>query len=136
MEVKLTEVMTEPLPETSRQTLGLKALDPILRLCENKKAVILGPGVGTVKETQSLILNLVKNLGLPLVLDADALTALATQTRILPAGNPALILTPHPGEMARLVGATVKEVQGDRIGISRNFSHAWNVFLVLKGIGP
>jgi NAD(P)H-hydrate epimerase len=133
MEVKLTEVMTEPLPETSRQTLSLKALDPIFRLCENKKAVVLGPGVGTLKETQSLILNLVKNLDIPLILDADALTALATQPKLLPAGNPALILTPHPGEMARLVGTTVKEVQGDRIGMSRNFSHAWNAFLVLKG---
>jgi hydroxyethylthiazole kinase-like uncharacterized protein yjeF len=133
MEVKLTEVMTEPLPETSKQTLSLKAFDPILRLCENKKAVILGPGIGTVKETQSLILHLVKTLGLPLILDADALTALATQTKMLPAANPSLILTPHPGEMARLVGATVKEVQEDRIGMSRNFSHAWNAFLVLKG---
>ena len=57
MEMKLTEVMTEPLPETPKQTLSLRAFSAILRLCENKKAVIIGPGLGTFKETQSLVLN-------------------------------------------------------------------------------
>jgi ADP-dependent NAD(P)H-hydrate dehydratase / NAD(P)H-hydrate epimerase len=133
MEVKLTEAMTEPLPETSKQTLSLKALGPILRLCEKKKAVILGPGLGTTKETQQLILKLVKTLDLPLILDADALTALATSPQTLPSKNPSLILTPHPGEMARLIGSTVKEVQNDRIGVSRSFSQGSNAFLVMKG---
>ena len=133
MEVKLTEAMTEPLPETTKQTLSLKALDPILRLCENKKAVILGPGIGTVKETQLLVLRLIQTLDLPIILDADALTALAAQSKILPAKSPSLVLTPHPGEMARLIGSTVKEVQEDRMGISRNFAFTRNLFLVLKG---
>ena len=133
MEVKLTEVMTEPLPETPKQTLSLRAFNSILRLCENKKAVIIGPGIGTFKETQSLILKLIKTLNLPIVLDADGLTALATQPKILPAANRSLILTPHPGEMARLIGSTAKEVQEDRIGISRNFSQSQRIHLVLKG---
>jgi hydroxyethylthiazole kinase-like uncharacterized protein yjeF len=133
MEVKLTEVMTEPLPETPKQTLSLRAFNSILRLCENKKAVIIGPGIGTFKETQSLILKLIKTLNLPIVLDADGLTALATQPKILPATNRSLIVTPHPGEMARLIGSTAKEVQEDRIGISRSFSLSRHVHLVLKG---
>jgi ADP-dependent NAD(P)H-hydrate dehydratase / NAD(P)H-hydrate epimerase len=133
MEVKLTEVMTEPLPETPKQTLSLRAFNSILRLCESKKAVIIGPGIGTFKETQSLILKLIKTLNLPIVLDADGLTALATQPKILPATNRSLILTPHPGEMARLIGSTAKEVQEDRIGISRSFSQSRHVHLVLKG---
>jgi len=133
MEMKLTEVMTEPLPETPKQTLSLRAYNTILRLCENKKAVIIGPGIGTFKETQTLILKLVKTLNLPIVLDADGLTALATQPKILPSTNRSLILTPHPGEMARLVRSTVKEVQENRIGMSRNFSQANHVHLLLKG---
>jgi len=133
MEVKLTEVMTEPLPETPKQTLSLRAFNSILRLCEGKKAVIIGPGIGTFKETQSLILKLIKTLNLPIVLDADGLTALATQPKILPATNRSLILTPHPGEMAKLIGSTAKEVQEDRIGISRNFSQSQRIHLVLKG---
>jgi hydroxyethylthiazole kinase-like uncharacterized protein yjeF len=133
MEVKLTEAMTEPLLETHRQTLSLRAFNSILRLCENKNAVIIGPGVGTFKETQTLVLKLLKTLNLPIVLDADGLTALATQVKTLPATNRSLILTPHPGEMARLIGSTAKEVQEDRMGISRRFSQSQHIHLVLKG---
>ena len=133
MEMKLTEVMTEPLPETPKQSLSLRAFNSILRLCENKRAVVIGPGLGTFKETQSLILKLVKTLDLPVVLDADGLTALATQPKILPTANRSLILTPHPGEMARLIQSTSKEVQEDRVGISRNFSQSRQVHLILKG---
>jgi hydroxyethylthiazole kinase-like uncharacterized protein yjeF len=133
MEMKLTEVMTEPLPETPRQTLSLKAFDSILRLCENKRAVVIGPGIGTVKDTQALVLKLVKALKLPLILDADGLTALSTQPKSLPSTNRSLVLTPHPGEMARLLQSTPKEVQEDRIGISRNFAQTRHLYLVLKG---
>ena len=94
---------------------------------------MIGPGIGTFKETQTLILKLIKTLDLPIILDADGLTALATQPKILPATNRSLILTPHPGEMARLIRSTVKEVQEDRIGVSRNFSQSHHVYLVLKG---
>jgi NAD(P)H-hydrate epimerase len=133
MEMKLTEVMTEPLPETPKQTLSLRALSAIIRLSENKKAVIIGPGLGTFKETQSLVLKLIKTLDLPIILDADGLTALATQPKILPTANGSLILTPHPGEMARLIRSTVKEALEDRIGLSRNFSQSQQVHLILKG---
>jgi hydroxyethylthiazole kinase-like uncharacterized protein yjeF len=133
MEVKLTEVMTEPLPETLKQTLSLRAFNSILRLCENKKAIIIGPGVGTFKETQSLIIKLIKALDLPIIVDADGLTALATQPKVLPIANRSLVLTPHPGEMARLIRSTPKEVQEDRIGVSRSFSQSHHLYLVLKG---
>src|SRR5512136_2099049 len=124
MEMKLTEVMTEPLPETPKQTLSLRAFSAIVRLCENKKAVIIGPGLGTFKETQSLIIKLIKTLDLPIILDADGLTALATQSKTLPTSNRSLILTPHPGEMARLIRSTVKEVLEDRFEVSKNFSQS------------
>jgi NAD(P)H-hydrate epimerase len=133
MEMKLTEVMTEPLPETPKQTLSLRAFSSIVRLCENKKAVIMGPGVGTFKETQSLMLKLLKALDIPVILDADGLTALSGQSKVLPISNRSLILTPHPGEMARLIRSSPKEVQDDRIGISRSFSQSNHLYLVLKG---
>jgi hydroxyethylthiazole kinase-like uncharacterized protein yjeF len=133
MEMKLTEVMTEPLPETPKQSLSFRAFGAIVRLCENKRAVIIGPGLGTFKETQSLVLKLIRTLESPIILDADGLTALATQPKTLPTTNHSLILTPHPGEMARLIRSTVKEVLEDRIGISRNFSQSQRVHLILKG---
>ena len=88
METKLTEVMTEPLPETPKQTLSLRALDTVLRLCENKKAVVIGPGLGTVKETQALMIKLIKMVKLPLIVDADGLTALAAETKFPPFKSP------------------------------------------------
>jgi NAD(P)H-hydrate epimerase len=133
MEVKLTEVMTEPLPETPKQTLSLRAFNAILRLCENKKAVIIGPGIGTYKETQSLVLKLIKTLDLPIILDADGLTSLAAQPKTLLTKRQPTILTPHPGEMARLIQSTSKEVQENRIVVSRDFSQTHRVYLVLKG---
>ncbi len=133
MEAKLTEVMTEPLPETPKQTLSLRAFSTIVRLCENKRAVIIGPGLGTYKETQSLVLKLIRTLALPIILDADGITALTAQPKTLPVANRLLVLTPHPGEMAKLVRSQVKEVLEDRIGLSRNFSQSQRVHLVLKG---
>ena len=133
MEAKLTEVMTEPLPETPKQTLSLRAFSTIIRLCENKSAVVIGPGLGTYKETQSLILKLIKALTLPVILDADGLNALATQPKTLPMANRSLVLTPHPGEMARLIRSQVKGILEDRIGVSRTFAQSNHVHLVLKG---
>jgi len=133
MEMKLTEVMTEPLPETPKQTLSLRAYSSILRLCENKSAVVIGPGIGTFKETQALVVKLVKSLELPMIIDADGITALSTQPKIFPLNNRNLVLTPHPGEMARLIRSTPKEIQGDRIGVSRNFAQSNHLYLVLKG---
>jgi len=133
METKLTEVMTEPLPETPKQTLSLRAFSTIVRLCENKRAVVIGPGLGTYKETQLLVLKLIRTLDLPIVLDADGITALTIQPKTLPLANRLLVLTPHPGEMAKLVRSQVKEVLEDRVGLSRNFSQSQHVHLVLKG---
>jgi hydroxyethylthiazole kinase-like uncharacterized protein yjeF len=133
MEMKLTEVMTEPLPETPKQTLSLRAFSSLVRLCENKKAVIIGPGVGTFKETQSLVVKLLRALNIPVILDADGLTALTSQSKVLPISNRSLVLTPHPGEMAKLIRSSSKEVQDDRIGISRSFSQSNHLYLVLKG---
>ncbi|MCX8117235.1 MAG: NAD(P)H-hydrate dehydratase [Desulfobacterota bacterium] len=133
METKLTEVMTEPMPETPKQTLSQRAFHPILKLCENKKAVVIGPGIGTFKETQALVLKLIKAISLPLVIDADGLNAIATQPKFLPLPNRSLILTPHPGEMARLIQSTGKEVQEKRLEVCRNYSQSTHSYLVLKG---
>ncbi len=133
LEVKLTEVMTEPVPETAKQTFSIRAFDPLLRLCEGKSAVVIGPGIGTTKETQSLVLRLLDALRVPIILDADGLNALATEAKVLPLTNRSLVLTPHPGEMARLIRSTSKAVQQDRIGISRTFARSGRLHLVLKG---
>ncbi len=136
MEIKLTEGMTLPLPESKKKTLSLKAEKEIIEFSEKADALALGPGLSTNKETQQLVINLIKKISLPMIIDADALNALVSHLSILrPATSdqrPAII-TPHPGEMARLIGKKAKEVQENRIRIAGDFAQKYKVIVVLKG---
>lgn len=127
------EMMTEPLPETSSQSLALKAKDRLLDLSARVDAVALGPGVSLDPETQGLVRELVAEVRRPLVLDADGLSALAGHLDLLKRAPAPRCLTPHPGEMARMLGMSAAEVQADRIETVRTFCQRYGVFLVLKG---
>jgi ADP-dependent NAD(P)H-hydrate dehydratase / NAD(P)H-hydrate epimerase len=127
------EAMTEPLPETTVRSLGMKAREPIVSLAEARDAIALGPGLGLDDETRALARVLVAMLPRPMVVDADALTALADHLESLRGARGARVLTPHPGEMARLLGGAVADVQRDRLGVARAFAVAHGVHLVLKG---
>lgn len=134
LEAKLLEVMTVPCPETEARTLGRDSLDLLIQFVQSKTAVAVGPGISTQSETVELIRSLVKRLDRPSVMDADALTALAGQTSLLVECKVTPILTPHPGEMARLEsGATAQSVNADRIGTAGRFARRAGVILVLKG---
>jgi len=127
------EVMTEPLPETPGQSASLKAKGRILELAQRIDAIVLGPGLSLDSETQSLVRELVMEVERPMVVDADGLTALAGHLDLLKTAPAPRCLTPHPGEMARLVGGTVAGVQADRIETVRNFCQRYRTFVVLKG---
>jgi len=134
MEVKLTEAMTLPLPETpGTRALGKGALTPILEFLDGKSALALGPGLGTHPETRELVARLVHDLPQPLVVDADGVNNVAADTACLKGAAGPRILTPHPGEMARLVGLTVPEVQARRLDLARETAARFNITLVLKG---
>jgi NAD(P)H-hydrate epimerase len=134
LEVKTTEVMTVPLDDSGRAFLGLLALPEILNLLAGRDAVALGPGISRNPETTELVHRLVTEIDLPLVLDADALNAVSEQPKILKfARTGKIILTPHPGEMARLCGCSVAEVERDRIAAATDFAVRHGVHLVLKG---
>jgi len=125
------EIMAEPLPETDAGSISLKALDQVLpHIAEKKTVIAIGPGMGHHPETVDLIRRMVNEFDQPMVVDADALNALAGQPYRARAPR---IFTPHPGEMARLVGKTTAEVQQDRIGIARSFAQECGVHLLLKG---
>ncbi len=129
---KVTEAMTIPLP-ASEGALGLPALEPIKLVWAGKKAVALGPGLGQAEETFALVRRLVSACPLPLVLDADGLNAIADCPQILLERTAPAILTPHPGEMARLTGTSIAAIEADRIGAARQFAGRYRVVLVLKG---
>jgi len=127
------EAMTEPLPETPARSLAMKAREPIVGLAEARAALAIGPGLGLDDETRALARVLVSTLPRPMVVDADALTALADHLDVLRGAHAARVLTPHPGEMARLLGGAVADVQADRVGAARAFATTHGVHLVLKG---
>jgi NAD(P)H-hydrate epimerase len=133
MEVKLTEVMTEPLVETGEQTVAEAALPRIQQLLQTKDALVLGPGLSTQEETRRVTFRLVETSPCPVVLDADALTALVGSLEIMKRARSPLILTPHPGEMGRLTGLGPAEVQNRRVELAQSFARDHGVTLVLKG---
>lgn len=134
LEAKLLEVMTVPMPETSARTLARSGLDPLLAFASTRSAVAIGPGLTTHPETVDLVQALIRQIDKPSVLDADALNALAGQSSLLTECKVPPILTPHPGEMARLESdATSQSVNADRAGVASRFARERAVFLVLKG---
>lgn len=133
LESKLTEAMTEPLPDAGTGYLSADALERIVQLVEGKTALALGPGISTQHQVQEILLDLIPQLSLPLVIDADGITALAAGPEILKQCMNPVILTPHPGEMARLMGLTTDKVQADRIGVATACAAAYDCIVVLKG---
>jgi len=134
LEAKLMEIMTAPMPDTKARTFSRTALDRLSAFVAARTAVAIGPGLSTHPETVELVQVLVKQLDRPAVLDADALNALAGRASLLTECKTPPILTPHPGEMARLeTDATAQSVNADRIGTATRFARERGVFVVLKG---
>lgn len=133
VEQKLTEVMSKPLPETQSKSLSREALEPINSMVESSSVLALGPGLSSHSETMSLVRTLLPQLKKPIVLDADGINALAENIDILGLINEPVVITPHPGEMARLLKTTVAKVEEDRVGVASKFAAKWGVTVVLKG---
>ena len=130
------EYMTEALPATASGTIASEAarLGGFATLLHGMTVLGIGPGIGTHPETQEFVRSVVAHADLPIVLDADGLNAFAGQAEILSNRKSAhLVMTPHPGEMARLCGFATPEVQADRIRIATEFAGKWNAVVVLKG---
>ena len=135
VENKLTEVMTFPLPQNERGILSIAALEEIMDRVANSDVLALGPGLGTGDETAELVKETLLKLKIPCVLDADGLNVLAGKTELLKAVKTDLVLTPHPGEMARLTGRSINQIQNDRIGSATAKAAQWGAVVVLKGAG-
>ncbi len=131
------ELMYEPFPSTTSGTFSKQGTKKLKKVLEGKDVVVVGPGMGINADTKAVLSFLLKNSNSPLVLDADALNCISEigtkrALSFIPQGNH-VVLTPHPGEMARLLGTTMKKVQANRIKIARDFSRTHGVHLVLKG---
>lgn len=127
------ESMTLPLEEVADGGLDMKNLSRILDLADGKQGLAIGPGLGTQESTVTLIRALVEAAPVAVVLDADGLNAFAGRAELLAAASGAKILTPHPGEAARLLESSTAEVQADRIGAARALAAKAGAVVVLKG---
>ncbi|OHB32728.1 MAG: NAD(P)H-hydrate dehydratase, partial [Desulfuromonadaceae bacterium GWB2_53_15] len=134
LEVKTTEAMTVPLPDSGSGYLTSSAFPAIEKLLDGKDAIALGPGMDRRPGTVALVQNLVETVTTPLVIDADALNALAEDLSVLRRKKSAnIILTPHPGEMGRLLGTSIPDVEAIRISLAQEFARNYGIYLVLKG---
>ncbi len=137
IKIKPPEAMILPLAQTKEATLSETAYRQINEFCKKIDVLVIGPGLSQNSSTQKLIKKIISKINLPRVIDADGLNALVGNLQILRntrgvTGNTTL-LTPHPGEMARLLGVSNAEVQKDRKKVAKVFVKMYNVILVLKG---
>src|SRR6266550_5695611 len=130
---KCTEVMATPVPEVAPGAVGHAAYDSILRQLASAEVGIIGPGLGRDSSTWRLVLDLALHARCPLVIDADGLNALADSQRAKGKLGKNRVLTPHPGELGRLMAKTADAVNGDRVGVARKAAKEWGAVVVLKG---
>jgi NAD(P)H-hydrate epimerase len=129
------ELMTEPLAETEAGSISLSAIEygRLDAIAAGKTVLALGPGISRQADTVQFIRAIVDKYAQPLVMDADGLNAFAGSTEKLSGSTRPLVVTPHPGEMARLAGISTKQVQQDRVGVARSFARDHHCLVVLKG---
>ncbi len=129
------EIMTEPLPETEEGTISLRALESGsgLDTLLQRKTLAIGPGISRNSETAEFVRTIVKRNATSMVVDADGLNAFEGVADKLNGCGRILVITPHPGEMARLTGLTIAEIQANRLEVARNFAREHELIVVLKG---
>src|SRR6201987_3493867 len=127
--------MKDSCDETDSATISLRALEyaHIDNLVKGKTVLAIGPGISRHAETAEFVRTVVQKYSTAIVLDADGLNAFEGASEKLNGKGRALVITPHPGEMARLTGLSIPQVQRDRIGIARAFASEHEVIVVLKG---
>jgi len=133
LEIKLTEAMTQPLPENSRGALTAEAFEHILPRLLWADTMVLGPGLGLDPDTATLFDRMFDVIDKPLVIDADGLNLLAEHRGLLRKLPKETVLTPHPGEFARLVRLPVAAVLSDRVEVVRRWAKHWRATILLKG---
>ncbi len=130
---KSSEIVFHPFSETKTGSLARENLDTILELANRMDMIVVGPGLSLASETQALVRDLVKNIEQPVLIDGDGITAIVNDLQLIRERRKATVLTPHMGEMSRLTGKSVAELQSDPINILQNTTHELNAIIVMKG---
>ncbi|NMA86916.1 MAG: NAD(P)H-hydrate dehydratase [Tissierellia bacterium] len=131
--IKLIEAIILPVEDNNTGYFTLNSLKDIENIIKDKDVLALGPGIGVDNERKELVKYILLNYKGPIVLDADGLNCISHNPSILSKRKGATVLTPHPGEMARLLNTSIDKIQQDRIEYSKNFSKEYDIILALKG---
>lgn len=131
----ILESVYYPLEETSNGVISSKNTDFLLEMCEKSSAVVIGCGLSVCDDTKNLVQSVITNCEKPLVIDADALNCICNKPEILKNLKAPAIITPHPGEMARLLHSTPNTVNSNRENTAIDFAKKFGVVTVLKGAG-
>jgi len=134
VQTNLIEAMTLPLPDTQTGEIGTPSLKTLLPFLEDKKCLAMGPGLGTGRSVIAVVRKLLETVNIPVVLDADALTIVADLLPVLCQRTAETVLTPHPGEMARLLDTTVPQIEAHRVESARHLASITGSIVVLKGV--
>ncbi len=121
MEMKLTEVMTYPVEDQGKGYFTLSSYKKIVDFVEDKDVIVIGPGLSQESETMEIVRKLVLDVKKPFIIDADGINAFKGHLNILKKTKNEVVLTPHPGELARITGMTPQDVNADRMGIGKKF---------------
>ncbi len=133
MSIKLTEAIVKPVEDNHKGCFTKDSLADMLKNIEGMDAIAIGPGIGVDEEKAYLIKEIINNYKGPIVLDADGINCLSIHPEILYDLNQPIIITPHPGELARFLGESTKVIQEKRIYYSKYVSQKYNIIVVLKG---
>lgn len=129
----MIEGMVIPMAGTKEGRLSCDNIPSILEKMEGVAAVLLGSGMGQSEDTREIVADVIKNSKIPMVIDADGINILSRHIDLLELKNSVCVLTPHSGEMARLCGTTVDEVEKNRIQVALSFAREHQCYIVLKG---
>ncbi len=133
MAAKLTETLLLPLPQTAEGALSRASIPLLLQRLDRYDAIVIGCGMSVCEDTAAVLQAVLENAKVPVIVDADGINLLSKNIDLLQNAACPVVLTPHPKEMSRLCGLSVSQVQADRTGTARSFSHAQGVYVVLKG---
>ncbi len=134
LEIKTTEVMTLPLPDAGSGQLITHAVPTLEKHLVRKDALAIGPGIDHRPASVAVVQSMLEHVALPMVIDADGLNAIAEDTSVLyRKRSSTVILTPHPGEMSRLLGSALPDMAAIRISVAQEFARTFGVYLILKG---
>ncbi|MDD6022299.1 MAG: NAD(P)H-hydrate dehydratase [Acutalibacteraceae bacterium] len=130
---KLTESLMLPLEANPQGTLSAKCIPTLLEKCEDCDAILIGCGLGVNDDTVKIVEAVISSAKCPVIIDADGINAVSTDINMLRKAAVPIVLTPHPGEMSRLIKVSVDNIQADRVAVARNFAESYLVTLALKG---